>query len=51
VSAASGVALAAAFVGLWLGSAVRTRISGPAFQRSLFAVFVGLGVANVLRGP
>lgn len=50
LSAQSALALAAAFIGLWLGTAVRTRISGPAFQRSLFIVFVGLGAANLLRG-
>jgi uncharacterized membrane protein YfcA len=44
------VALVAAFVGLWLGSVVRDRISVGTFQRSLFVVFVGLGIANVLRG-
>jgi uncharacterized membrane protein YfcA len=50
LSAPSALALAAAFVGLWLGTAVRSRISGPAFQRALFLVFTGLGAANLLRG-
>jgi uncharacterized protein len=50
LSAQSVLALAAAFVGLWLGTMVRSRISGPAFQRSLFIVFIGLGAANLLRG-
>ncbi|MBA3596844.1 MAG: sulfite exporter TauE/SafE family protein [Methylibium sp.] len=50
LSAQSVLALAAAFMGLWLGLAVRNRISGPAFQRLLFLVFVGLGAANLLRG-
>jgi hypothetical protein len=50
LSAQSALALAAAFIGLWLGTVIRTRISGPAFQRSLFIVFVGLGAANLLRG-
>jgi uncharacterized membrane protein YfcA len=50
LSAQSAFALAGAFIGLWLGSAVRNRISGPAFQRLLFLVFVGLGAANLLRG-
>jgi uncharacterized membrane protein YfcA len=44
------VALATAFVGPWLGSVVRDRISVQAFQRSFFMVFVGLGAANVLHG-
>ncbi len=51
LSAQTAVALAAAFVGMGLGSLVRARISGPAFQRALFMVFIALGVANLLRGP
>ena len=51
VSASSSLALAAAFAGLGLGAALRSRLSGPAFQRGLFLVFVGLGAANLLRGP
>ena len=50
VSVPSAVALAAAFAGLGLGTLVRARISGPAFQRSLFGVFIGLGLANLVRG-
>lgn len=50
LSIQSTVALATAFVGLWLGAMVRARISGPAFQRSLFMVFIGLGAANLVRG-
>jgi uncharacterized protein len=49
-SAPSFVALGAAFVGLWLGTRIRSRISGPVFQRSLFVAFVGLGVANLSKG-
>jgi uncharacterized membrane protein YfcA len=43
-------ALAAAFAGLWLGSRVRHRLSGPAFQRGLYLMFMLLGLANLLRG-
>lgn len=43
-------ALAAAFAGLWLGSRLRARLSGAAFQRSLFLIFIGLGLANLLKG-
>jgi uncharacterized protein len=43
-------ALACAFVGLWAGKLVRDRLSGPAFQRGLFIAFLGLGLANLLRG-
>ncbi len=43
------LALSAAFAGLALGNAVRARLSGAAFQRGLFGVFVGLGAANLLR--
>ena len=45
-----GLALLAAFVGLWFGSRIRARISTIVFQRTLFVVFIGLGVANLLRG-
>lgn len=44
------LALAAAFGGLALGSSLRERLSGPAFQRGLFGVFVALGLANLMRG-
>lgn len=43
-------ALVTAFSGLWLGSRLRARLSGPAFQRSLFLIFIGLGLANLLKG-
>ncbi len=46
LSADAALALAAAFVGLWLGSRVRARLSGPAFQRALYIVFVGAGAAS-----
>jgi uncharacterized membrane protein YfcA len=49
LSAHSALALAAAFIGMGLGARVRGRLSGPAFQRSLFIVFIGLGAANLLR--
>ena len=42
-------ALAAAFAGLWLGTHVRHRLSGNAFQSGLFLIFIGLGVANLLK--
>lgn len=43
-------ALMAAFAGLWLGSLLRARLSGTAFQRTLFVIFIGLGLANLLKG-
>jgi len=46
----SALALAAAFAGLWAGAQLRRRISSAVFQRALFVVFIGLGVANLLRG-
>ncbi len=46
----SVLALVAAFGGLWLGARLRRRISGTAFQRALFVVFIALGLANLLRG-
>lgn len=49
-SASTAVALAAAVAGLGLGAALRARLSGAAFQRALFAVFVGLGIANLVHG-
>ena len=42
-------ALAAAFGGLAAGRLVRDRLGGPAFQRALSLVFIGLGLANILR--
>lgn len=50
LSPATALALAAAFIGLALGTALRRRIGAAAFQRALFIVFVGLGAANLLRG-
>ena len=47
--AATPLALAAAFGGLAAGRLVRERLSGPAFQRVLSLVFIGLGLANFLR--
>ena len=51
VSAAGATpwALAAAFGGLAAGRLVRDRLGGPAFQRALSLVFIGLGLANILR--
>lgn len=49
-STASGLALAASLLGLWLGGALRARISAAAFQRALLVVFIGLGAANLARG-
>ena len=46
----SALALGAALAGLRLGARVRERISGPAFQRALFTVIIGLGLANLLKG-
>jgi len=45
----TGLALAGAFAGLALGERLRGRLAGPAFQRSLFVVFMALGVANLAR--
>lgn len=44
---AVGLALAGAFAGLALGTRLRGRLAGAAFQRTLFVVFVVLGLANV----
>jgi hypothetical protein len=49
LSVPSAVALAAAFLGLSIGTAVRSRISGPMFQRALWLVFIALGAANLLK--
>ncbi|GAP36018.1 sulfite exporter TauE/SafE family protein [Piscinibacter sakaiensis] len=49
-AAAVGLALAGAFAGMASGEALRGRLSGPAFQKALFLVFVALGVANLARG-
>lgn len=48
--AATPLALLAAFGGLGAGRLVRDRLSGPGFQRALSLVFIGLGLANFLRG-
>jgi uncharacterized membrane protein YfcA len=48
-AAAHSVALAAAFVGLWIGTGLRRRLPPPVFQRALHGVFVGLGVLMVGR--
>ena len=45
----SAWALGAAFAGLWLGTRLRATLSGTAFQRSLFLIFIGLGAANLLK--
>lgn len=47
---AVGAAFAGAFGGLALGSALRSRLAGAAFQKALFLVFIVLGVANLWRG-
>lgn len=43
-------ALMAALLGLRLGSLMRTRLSNMAFQRALFVIFIGLGMANLAKG-
>lgn len=43
-------ALAGAFGGLKLGEMLRGHLAGPAFQKALYLVFVGLGAANLARG-
>lgn len=43
------LALAGAFAGLKAGEMVRGRLAGPSFQRTLFMVFVALGLANLAR--
>jgi uncharacterized membrane protein YfcA len=48
VLAVSG-ALAGAFAGLRIGERLRSRLAGPAFQKALFLVFIGLGGANLLQ--
>jgi hypothetical protein len=49
-SVQAGLALLAACAGLGFGARVRGRIGAAAFQRALFLVFAGLGLANLLRG-
>ena len=48
-SATTAIALVAAFAGMWLGTLARGRLSAPAFQRGLFIVFIGLGLANLTK--
>jgi uncharacterized protein len=43
------VALSMAFLGLWIGTVLRRRLSSAVFQRALHGVFVGLGVLMVGR--
>ena len=38
-----------AFIGLWLGTQVRARISAAAFQRAILIVLIGLGVTCWVR--
>lgn len=48
-SASTAIALGAAFAGMWLGALARGRLSAAAFQRGLFIVFIGLGLANLTK--
>lgn len=43
------VAIAAAFAGLWAGTALRRRLPPAAFQRALYAVLVLLGIMMLAR--
>lgn len=47
--AGHGVALFAAFVGLWGGAALRQRLPLAVFQRGLFGVFMALGALMLAR--
>jgi hypothetical protein len=51
ISAAVAVcgALAGAFAGLKVGEVLRGRLAGPAFQKTLFIVFIALGAVNLVR--
>lgn len=49
VAMAAGGALIGAFGGLKLGEVLRGRLAGPAFQKTLFFVFVALGAANLIQ--
>jgi uncharacterized membrane protein YfcA len=49
VAVAVGGALMGAFGGLKLGERLRSRLVGPAFQKVLFMVFLGLGTANLIQ--
>jgi len=44
-----GIAIAAAFLGLFAGTALRGRLEPALFQRALFAVFALLGAVMVVR--
>lgn len=44
-----GIAMATAFVGLFIGTALRSRMQPAIFQRALYAVFVMLGLVMVIR--
>jgi len=46
---ACGVALIAAFAGLWAGTRLRRRMPVAAFQRALYGMFVLLGIAMLCR--
>lgn len=49
VAIAVGGALISSFGGLKLGEVLRSRLAGPAFQKALFMVFLGLGAANLIQ--
>jgi hypothetical protein len=42
-------ALIGAFGGLKIGEALRSRLAGPAFQKTLFIVFFGSGATNLIQ--
>lgn len=46
---AAGVALVGAFGGMRAGELVRGHLAGATFQKTLFLVFIALGVANLVR--
>ncbi len=46
----TGGAMAGAFTGLKLGNMLRARLAGPAFQKTLYLVFLALGAANLMKG-
>jgi hypothetical protein len=41
--------VAAAFAGLWVGTALRQRLPLPVFQRALYSVFLALGALMLAR--
>ncbi len=47
--AGHAIALAAAFAGLWIGTALRQRLPLPVFQRALYSVFLALGALMLAR--